>query len=157
MAPMAKITHRIPWRTPYGWTEIVYESGEALDYPQLALDAVTMEDSYAALLPKQEIENVPERQYEDAPPEYGEPPREQRREPPRGSQRPQSATQRGSGFYCPNHPNVEVRESAPQYQTYDDVDGVQMPAKFYCPGASNGTGKNHSLWRSALLTRGASA
>ena len=57
-----------------------------------------------------------------------------------------------SGAFCPQHEGIEVIVSAPQYQQYDeDENGQQVPAKFYCPGTKNGTGKNHSLWRSQLV------
>lgn len=98
----------------------------------------------------------------DTPPLPQEPDRPQTRpqaaQPPRGAdgqrgtpsqQRPAGGPQkRGSGLWCPDHDGVELVESKAEYQTYDDVDGQQVPAKFFCPGESNGTGSNHSVWRS---------
>jgi len=61
-------------------------------------------------------------------------------------------TQNGTGLYCPDHEGVQLIESAAQYQTYDEgPDGEPIPAKFFCPGRENGTGKNHSVWRSKAV------
>lgn len=65
---------------------------------------------------------------------------------PRGGQQ-----KRGSGLFCPDHPSIELLQSAEQYQEYDEVDGERLPAKFFCPGKANGTGKNHSVWRSKAV------
>jgi hypothetical protein len=79
------------------------------------------------------------------------------------TQRPTATQEQGSfkstygvTLYCPEHTEVELRETIPQYQEYDVeiIDGVEtkVPAKFYCPKDLNGTEKNHSVWRSKALT-----
>jgi hypothetical protein len=58
----------------------------------------------------------------------------------------------GTGAYCPEHPNVEVIPSKQQYARYEEDEfGNQVQANFFCPGAENGTGKNHNLWRRQLV------
>jgi len=140
---VARITHRIPWRAPYGYSEVVYETGEAVDFAALALDAVTMEDSHAAYLQKDEPP-APERHGE---PEYDDrdaPPRDDRREAPRGSQRPQQgrggdSNQYGITLKCPDHGAILRPSVRNKNMDYIEDLGKEIPASWFHTGPDGRT------------------
>ena len=78
-------------------------------------------------------------------------------QPPAAAQGGSGRESAGTGKFCPDHPKVELILSKREYQEYDDVDGVQVPAKFFCPRGKNGTDTNHQVWRSKALVRGLEA
>ncbi len=91
----------------------------------------------------------PQGEFVNPDPPPGAPPVQQ--QPPAAPQRPQGGQQRPpSGLLCTQHHTMLV-ESIAKYQEYDEVDGQQVPAKFFCPGDKNGTGANHSVWRSQAI------
>ena len=135
-------THRIPWqRLAYGYSEVTYAEGEPVDFAKLALEALTMEDSYLASLP----ERVPVSQGDPGWAPESQDAQRGRQEPRQGGSRP------SSGLLCPTH-HIGLVETIAKYQEYDDgPNGEKVPAKFFCPGKENGTGQNHSVWRSQAV------
>lgn len=57
-----------------------------------------------------------------------------------------------SGLFCPDHPRVELVQSIDKYQKWDEgPNGSRIPAAFFCPGKENGTGTNHTIYRSKAV------
>ena len=53
---------------------------------------------------------------------------------------------------CPDHPDVAALPSILKYQEVEmDDEGYERYAKYFCRGAENGTGKNHSLYARQLI------
>ena len=61
------------------------------------------------------------------------------------------ADQQGVTLYCPEHEGIQLKETLPKWQEYDNIDGQQVPAKYYCSKDDNGTGSNHNVWRSHAI------
>ncbi len=54
--------------------------------------------------------------------------------------------------FCPDHPSVAALPSIPKYQEVEmGEDGYERYAKYFCPGAENGTGRNHNLYARQLV------
>tara|TARA_R110000751_G_scaffold20837_3_gene60635 strand:- start:9044 stop:9463 length:420 start_codon:yes stop_codon:yes gene_type:complete len=71
--------------------------------------------------------------------------------PTASPEQPSTANQQGMTLYCPEHEGIQLRESLAKYQVYDEVDGQQIAAKYYCPKDDNGTDQNHNVWRSQAI------
>lgn len=141
----------VPLETDAGWV------AERITAMRLAYRAAA-DDAQREWLAERVEQQIGE-QAGGSPPLPPEPPDLQPQRPQQAAQPPQqtrggngnASGQRpsgGTGLWCPEHDSVQLVESLAKYQTYDDVDGVQLPAKFFCPGKENGTGQNHQVWRS---------
>ena len=150
------ITVRLALEAPYSYVEATFDAVAEINDAEL-WDLVTRLNDGA---PRDEDESRSQT-FEDGtplPPEDSAPqndadlaPNERRHhEAPR--QQPRAGAKRGSGLFCPDHQRIELIQSADQYQEWDDgPNGEKVPAKFFCPGKENGTGRNHSIWRSRAL------
>jgi hypothetical protein len=129
----------------------------------LVEDLAEMDDWVArAMNAAQLLANAYREAFEEAPQPA---PRPQPRPAPQQPQRTNGAPQRarvapskapaavaGSGAYCPEHPNVEAIPSKGIYAKFEEDEfGNEVQANYFCPGAENGTGKNHTLWRRQLV------
>jgi hypothetical protein len=136
-----RITHRIPWALPYGYTEVEYESDESPNLLKVAREAIEMEAAVAnhgrALTPP-----------EDDPSDPGP------QEPhvvvtPSGEARVEGTGERVTGevFLCPDC-GREAKPSIERYQEWEvGEDGREYAQKWFCP---NNACPTKSLWRSKL-------
>ena len=146
---MAVTTLHLALRRAYSYVEIAYGDGE-LPTP----DEVEAAWILVGMLDEGDHEN--EQTFSDGTPLPSEDsaPRNDADTAPADRQpaRPQQGGKRGSGLFCPDHTRIELIQSADQYQQWDEgPSGEKVAAKFFCPGKENGTGRNHSIWRSRAL------
>ena len=132
---MSQITIRVPIPgRPYSQIEASYAPDEAVDTAELLRvlgELATAEHD------------------EGEPGEQEQQPQQQRSQATRPQGAP--ATRQHTSLYCAEH-NVELVLSAAKYQTYDEgPNGERVPAKFFCPGDRNGTGANHTVYRSRAV------
>lgn len=122
------IIHRIPWTTPYGYTEASVEFGDEVSYSALATAALAMEQAYLTAHPElapstaADPEREPEREYErDREPERNDPPRYRAQQGNRGGySRPDPGAPE-----CPDHrtPMKRNRKDNGWFCTKRDRDG----------------------------------
>lgn len=142
-----RIVQRIPWLTPYGYTEVSYEYGGVIDYAALQSEAAAMEQAYLALHPAmrsplaraavqngaQEIPDLPDEDgYEREPVSDEPPPRRPAARAPvrRPAQRQQGRQQHGGGVPCERCGGVTREGKVRQTQRgprrpYDCMEGCE--------------------------------
>jgi len=113
----------------------------------VATCAEIIADAYAERFPSQP-------QDRPSPAQRGTSPEAVSRPPQTNGRAPVTPVVKGSGAFCPKHPNVEAIPSKQLYAKYEEDEfGNQVQANYFCPGKENGTGQNHNLWRRELVWR----
>src|SRR5262249_28629936 len=150
--------HRIPWRMPYGYTEVTYEAGESVDFARLALEAVTMEDSYRATL-ADDAQSTDEPQYDgdpgpqEAPPAFVRPtnsaPRQTARPSTHGGSRGggsgDTSNPYGVTLRCPEHGDILRPSVRNKDMDWIEELGKEIPASWFHTGPD---GKTCSVYQS---------
>lgn len=109
------------------------EFAELMSADEIVNAAAVLADALAAAFPQADESPAPQQEQRTAP-----------------AQRPSGQPANEQDAYCPEHKAVQLVLSKDEYQPKDD-DGRILRDKFYCPGAKNGTGKNHNVWRSQAV------